>query len=254
MKGLKGKVALIAGAGDIGVGTAERLAQEGARVVIGSRRVEGAQKGADAAVAAGGEAIAVACDISDEEQVAAAAAAAIDRFGGIDLALLIAANTSKEVQGVDHDILGVPMDVFDKAVATNLRGHILVTRAVLPSMIERGGGSIVYISSEAALIGASYGHFYGATKGGLNAFCRHVAYAHGKQGIRANSLSLDMVWTEHMRDVTPKEDSDARLELARTPALGTPEDVVGAAVFLLSEDCKSIQGQNIALNAGTVMR
>ena len=127
MRGLAGKVAVVAGgATGIGAATAARLGEEGVRVVVGD--LDGAR--AKETAAGIGDAIGVEFDIADEQQVGALFAAALDHFGGIDLVHVNAADLSPETIGRDSDIVDEPLEVVDRTLAVNLRGHILVTRPV----------------------------------------------------------------------------------------------------------------------------
>jgi NAD(P)-dependent dehydrogenase (short-subunit alcohol dehydrogenase family) len=135
----------------------------------------------------------VQCDISDDASVAALVAAALDTFGGIDL---MHANAA-DMGAIMHDttVLDVPLEIFDRTIAVNLRGYLLCTRHALPALLQRGGGAIVYTSSAAAFMGEPQRVCYGISKSGIHALMRHVASAWGKQGIRANVLaSTDGEW------------------------------------------------------------
>jgi len=136
MQRLKDKVAVIAGGGaGIGAATAERLAREGAAVVIGDLAGASAQALAQRIQASGGRALGVQCDISDDASVAALVAAALDTFGGIDL---LHANAA-DMGAIMHDttVLDVPLEIFDRTIAVNLRGYLLCTRHTLPALLRR---------------------------------------------------------------------------------------------------------------------
>ena len=185
MRGLDGKVAVVAGGGSgIGAATAARLAEEGASVVVGDIVLPNAEAVAAEIRAAGGRAVAAEFDISDDASVAGLVAAAVAEFGGLDLMHANAADLSAEVIMRDSDALAVDLDVFDRTIEVNLRGHLLCTRHSIPAMLARGGGVIVYTSSAAGHVGEPERPSYGISKSGINALMRHVSSRWGREGIR----------------------------------------------------------------------
>lgn len=257
MRGLSGKVALVAGAGGIGEAAARRLAIEGATVVIADIAPDSAERAADAARRASPPgsvpAAGIACDLTDEASVLDLFGCIAAEHGGVDLLDLNAADLSPDVLQVDDDIVTRPLAILDRAIEANLRSHVLCTRAAVPQMIARGGGAIVYISSEAALVGG-FRPFYGTSKAAQLGFMRHVAAFYGKRNIRANALSLDMIMTANTKAVTHPADAAARLDSWALPRLGAPDDVAAMIVFLLSDECPIVQGQTLTLNGGRIMR
>ena len=180
---LENKAIIVIGSGSgIGAATVRRLAAEGARVCAADINEAGAKAVAEEVVAAGGEAFAVHIDLADEASVNAAVAAAVARLGGLDGAHVNAADLQTIMR--DSDALSVDLAVFDRTLAINLRGHLLCTRAVLPQLLARGGGAIVYTSSGSADSGEPVRPSYGASKSGLNAFMRHVASRWGRRASR----------------------------------------------------------------------
>ena len=185
MRGLTDKVVLVAGgAGGIGTASSVRLAEEGARVVVGDVNGAAAESVARQVTDAGGDAIAVECDIADEGSVEALVAAAVDEFGGIDRLHCNAAALDPDTIGNDTDVETISLDVFDHTLAVNLRGHVLCTRHAIPRLLERGDGAIVYTASVAAFVGEPARPSYAIAKSGLTALTRHVASNWGKRGLR----------------------------------------------------------------------
>jgi NAD(P)-dependent dehydrogenase (short-subunit alcohol dehydrogenase family) len=131
-------------------------------------------------VSSGAEAFPVHIDLADEDSVNAAVAAAAQRFGGLDGAHVNAADLRTILQ--DSDALAVDLAVFDRTLAINLRGHLLCTRAVVPHLLARGGGAIVYTTSGACDSAEPVRPSYASSKSGLNALMRHVASRWGRQG------------------------------------------------------------------------
>jgi NAD(P)-dependent dehydrogenase (short-subunit alcohol dehydrogenase family) len=255
MRGIQGKVAIIAGAGaavGIGGATAVRLAEEGAAVIVADLNFSGAQAITSRITVVGGRAKAVPLDISDEDSVAAMVRTAVETFGGIDIVHINAADTS--IRRRDTDAVTVPLEVFDQTLAVGLRGHLLCTRHVIPELLKRGGGSIVYTSSDAAHLGQAHYVSYVICKSGLNGLMRHVAGRWGKEGIRANAISPGLVLTDTVERDHTDESKAAMLAMARSPRLGTPDDIAAAVAYLASDDGAWVNGQVWSINGGFVMR
>src|ERR1700761_1799841 len=153
MSQLDDKVVLVSGgASDIGRATALLLAAEGAAVAVGDVNANAAEEVAHAAVAAGGRAIAVLCDVRDEQSVSAFVARAVGEFGGVDC---VDHNAAWSHPRLDTDAVGIDLGVWDRAIETTTRGALLLARHAIPAMMRRGGGSIVTISSGTSTIGES---------------------------------------------------------------------------------------------------
>lgn len=253
MQKLLNKVAVVAGGGaGIGAVTVERLAKEGAAIVIGDLDGGRAQSLAARIRDDGGQALGVQCDISDDASVAALIAAAVEAFGGIDLMHVNAADMKSLLQ--DSNVLDVPLEIFDRTMAVNLRGHFLCTRHAVPALLERGGGAIIYISSAAAFMGEPERVCYGMSKNGLHGLMRHVASAWGNQGIRANVIAPGLVITEENGPTMPEEFKQQVLSITRSRRLGQPEDIAGAVVFLASDDGEWVNGQILGVDGGVYLR
>lgn len=253
MRGLKDKVFIIAGGGSgIGAATAQRLAEEGAAVVVGDLRGENAQQIAAWITSAGGRARAVQFDITSEESVRALVAAAVDGYGGLDGMHVNAADLEAIFQ--DTDIESVPLGVFDRTLAVNLRGHFLCTRFALPEILRRGSGSLVYTSSGAAFMGEPQRVSYAVSKSGMHAIVRHVASRWGRQGVRANAVAPGLVMTDPVRRGMSEQERAAVLALGRSPRLGEPRDIASAVAFLLSDDAEWINGQVLSVDGGVTLR
>jgi NAD(P)-dependent dehydrogenase (short-subunit alcohol dehydrogenase family) len=250
---LRGKVIIVAGgATGIGAATALKLSQAGAAVVIGDVNLEGAEKVIAQINGGGGQARAMHCDISDDRSVAALIKSTVDWYGALDGIHINAADLS--IIGEDGDALSVPMEIFDRTIAVDLRGHLLCTRHALPVLLKRGGGALVYTSSDAAFMGEPIRLAYGVAKAGINALMRHVASRWGKQGIRANSIAPGFVLTETATASIGEEERKLLGEATRSRRLGKPEDIAGAVVFLMSDEGEWINGQTISVNGGILLR
>ncbi|WP_157215119.1 SDR family NAD(P)-dependent oxidoreductase [Flavisphingomonas formosensis] len=252
MKRLEGKVAVMAGgAGGIGTGCSKRLAQEGARVVVGDLDGAAAEAVAAQIAEAGGQAIGVALDLADPASVAALFDRAVATYGGVDAVHCNGAAIADIAS--DLDALEVDLALWDHTLAVNLTGYLLCTRAAVPLMLERGGGAIVYTSSGAGISGEKTRVAYGVSKAGVNALARHVALRWGKQGIRANCVSPGLVLTPAAR-ANAADRLDLLLSLTSSPRLGEPEDIAAMVAMLVSPDGEWINGQTYVVDGGMLMR
>ena len=252
MHRLDGKVAVVTGAGSgIGAATAMRLAREGCRVVIGDLVAENADSVAERIGAAGGEAIGVQFDQSDDASVKALIDAAVGRFGGLDFLHANAADMSALLS--DTDALTVPLAVYDRTIAVNQRGYLLCTRHALPPIVE-AKGAIVYTSSAAAFAGEPARVAYAMSKAAVNALMRHVASRWGKQGVRANSITPGFVYTEQNRGRLPPEVERSVRRQARSTRIGEAGDVAAMVAMLFSADGEWINGQTISVDGGAILR
>ena len=183
MRGLTDKVVVVAGAAPAsaprphGAWVTRALA-----VVVGDLDGENAEAVAAEVRGVGGRALAVQFDIADDDSVGVLVAAAISEYGGLDHLHANVAHLSPENIGRDSDALTVPLEVFDRTLEVNLRGHLLCTRHAVPAMLERGGGAIVYTSSAAGHLGEPERPSYAAAKAGINSLARHVASRWGRAG------------------------------------------------------------------------
>jgi len=251
MRGLKGKVGIIAGgARGIGAATAERLCAEGASVIIadimGDMAVETAQKIAKS----GGSVIGTYLDGTDTQSQLDVVALAVKEFGGLDF---FHSNLAGGTVG-DNDAIGITEEVFDKSVSINTKSHLLATKAALPELLNRGGGALIYTSSGSACAGAPVQPAYAMTKTAIHALARHVAAKWGPSGIRANVICPGLIMTEAVAMYL----DDERLEgiKAQTPShrLGEPKDIAAAVAFLASDDGEFVNGQAWHVNGGKQMR
>lgn len=246
-KHLANRVALVTGGGQgIGRAVALRFAGEGAKVVVIDIVAESARAVADEIKAAGGEAMAVTCDVTRRDQIDALVGQVLDAYGQID----ILCNNA----GITRDARLVKMteDEFDSVVDVNLKGVFNLTQAVAPHMIERGYGRVISASSIVGL----YGNFgqtnYVATKAGVIGMTRVWARELGPKGITANAIAPGFIATDMIKTVPQKVLDDFA---GRTPVrrLGTPEDVANAYLFLASEESGFINGIVLSVDGGLVV-
>ena len=251
MNRLDGKVGIVTGAASgIGRATAHALAREGARVVVADLNADGAATVAADIIQAGGQAISHRVDVSQEPDVVAMVDAAVSTYGGLDILHNNAAGVGNSTAGRDQDVASIDVDVWDRAMAVNLRGVMLGCKHALPRMLERGAGSIINTSSGSADRGDLNLSAYATSKGGVNTLTLYVAAQYGKQGIRCNAISPGLILT-HPKDSFGGAAYVAMLEEHHlTPRVGEADDIANAVIFLASDEASFITGQILHVDGG----
>ena len=253
---LAGKVAFITGAGSgIARAAAGLFAREGARVAIAEIK-----PGLGAATEkmirdAGGDALFVETDVTREDSVRQAIAAAVARFGKLDVLYNCAGGSLPE----DSLVTDVDLKVWDHTMTVDLRGTMLCCRHGIPELIRAGGGTVVNMSSGAALRGGSPAHIYTAAKGAILSLTRALAGAYAKNHIRVNAICAGRILTERITSkygtpdrsgpVVDRQDAAGRAK--EYPFwVGQPEDIANIALFLASGESRMITGATIAADGG----
>jgi NAD(P)-dependent dehydrogenase (short-subunit alcohol dehydrogenase family) len=267
VRGLEGKVIVVAAGGtgatdgtsngaSIGGATSRRLAQEGAKVVVGDLNEAAAQRTVELIEAEGGKAVAHRFDAGEDDQIKSLMERAVAEYGGIDGVHYNAMDMSAATLGVDgqHDLLTLPLDAWQRTIDVGLTGLLLAARHSIPHMLERGGGSIVATVSGAVYVGEPIRLAYATTKTGMTAVVRHIASRWGQQGIRANAVAPGMVPGQEMLDTLPDEGKQRMLKMARSHRIGRADDIASMVTFLLSDDGEWVTGQVIAVDGGVTMR
>ena len=248
---LSGKVAVITGgAGSIGIVYGRALCDAGASVVLADIDEPTTAKAAEELTSGGRSAMGVAVDVTDVDSTQALARAAVDAFGGIDI-LVNNAAIMRELP--PYGLTNMPVEEWDRVMNVNLRGPLLCTQAVVPSMTERGGGRIVNGLSAGAFVA---GGIYGISKYALHALTANLASELGGRGINVNAIAPGLVAAESGY-ASLAEDSPVRTALeAGIPGKksGPPEDLVGTLLLLCSKAGDWITGQTILVDGGWVMR
>ncbi|MHA4852013.1 SDR family oxidoreductase [Rhodococcus sp. MSC1_016] len=244
-----GKTAIVTGAAQgIGEGYARALATEGANVVVADLNAELGETVAKQITSDGGTAVFKDVDVSDEESAKQLAEFTVEKFGGIDYLV----NNAAIYGGMKLDLLiTVPWDYYKKFMSVNFDGALNVTRAVWPHMNNGGGGSIVNQSSTAAWL---YSGFYGLAKVGINGLTQQLAHEVGGMNIRVNAIAPGPIDTEATRTVTPGNMVADMVKTLPLKRMGTPEDLVGACLFLLSDEASWITGQIFNVDGGQIFR
>jgi NAD(P)-dependent dehydrogenase (short-subunit alcohol dehydrogenase family) len=249
---LDGKVAIVTGAASRGEGVgngaaaAILFAREGARVVLANRSAERGEALAATIRAEGGEAVAVAADVTEEAGAMLVAETALSRFGRIDV---LHNNVGIGAGGTPET---VALEDWDRVFRTNLTSALLCCRAVLPAMKRQGGGSIINVSSIAGMTGlqGSAGAVaYTTTKAGLQGFTLSVAADHAAHGIRANCIIVGTVNTPMVAHLGAEARERRRLGVPlRTEGSGW--DVGHAAVYLASDEARWVTGVMLPIDGG----
>jgi 2-hydroxycyclohexanecarboxyl-CoA dehydrogenase len=253
VRGLQSKTVMVTGGGGgIGGATCRRFATAGAKVAVLDRNLDAAKVTADAITAAGGTALAVACDITRREDVDKAVADVIAALGAIDVL----------VNNAGWDIFKPftktqPAD-WERLIAINLTGALHMHHAVLPGMVARKAGRIINISSDAARVGSSGEAVYAACKGGLVAFSKTIAREHARHGITVNVVCPGPTETALFAEYKEGAGDPVKLEEAFRRAIplgriGQSDDLPGAILFFASDDAAYITGQVLSVSGGLTM-
>jgi NAD(P)-dependent dehydrogenase (short-subunit alcohol dehydrogenase family) len=251
---LAGKVALITGAAvGIGRATAELFAREGAAVAAFDRDPRGAQECAEGIVAAGGKAIAVPGDVTLLADAQRAVAECEAELGGLDIVM----NNAGVLGG--GTVESTEEDEWHRVIGINLTGVYLVSKAAIPALRRRGGGSIINVSSAAGLVGWFDQAAYDASKGGVVNLTRSMALDFAKDGIRANCLVPAHVVTP-MSDAVLAGSPEGRarrqrmIDLQPIGRFGEPIEIAYGALFLASDESKYMTGSPMIMDGGYLAR
>lgn len=247
---LDGKSAIVTG-GSKGIGNAIAggLADAGASVVIANRTAEtGKEAAAEIREETGGTATAISADVTDEQSVERLVERTHEEFGGLDVLVNnagIAIGEPAEEKSREN---------WEKTIETNLTGVFLCSKHGGSAMMEDGGGSIVNVSSINAFVAEEHvPHVdYHASKGGVESLTRQLASEWGEHGIRVNTLAPGFVQTELSSD--DSEVNETRRSRIPLGELATPDDLVGAAVFLASDASRYVSGTTLLVDGGYVAR
>lgn len=244
---LRGKVAVVTGSSrGLGYASALGMAEHGASVVISGRKAEACEAAAAEIRAAGGEAIAIPCNIGRKDELAALVATTLDKWGRIDIVMANAA-----IHPWIGSVLDLKDDTFQKFFQVNLQSSIWLAQMALPGMLERGYGRFIVVASIVGLMGDAVTGTYGLTKAADMQFVRNLACEFGARGITANCIAPGTFTTEMARSQWD-DPAAAQPYLDRNPSrrFGDPSEVAGLAVMLASPSGGYINGQTIAVDGG----
>jgi len=243
------KVAIVTGAGQgIGEAYAKALAAAGARVIVAEINETQGKRVAAEIVKDGGRAKFVHVDVASPESTRAMAAAANAEFGGIDYLV----NNAAIYHGMEiAPLIAVDWDYYKRFMDVNMHGALLCVRACFETMANRGGGAIVNQSSTAAWMGIG---FYGIAKLALNGITQSLARELGQFRIRVNAIAPGPTDTDATRSIVPEQILKQLLQQMPLSRMGTPDDLVGACLFLLSDAAAWMTGQVVNVDGGQIMR
>jgi NAD(P)-dependent dehydrogenase (short-subunit alcohol dehydrogenase family) len=242
---MQGRVALVAGASKgIGAATAEAFAAAGAAVVLGARDNTALQAVASRIEAAGGQAFAVATDVSDVDSMRNLVDQALTTYGRLDMAFNNATDGPKPAPLADID-----PDEFDRGIATNIRGTFLGMRFQIPAMLRGGGGAIVNMASLAGMTGVANLAAYVAGKAGIIGLTKVAALDYADQGIRVNVVAPGTILTHHL-EAAGEQAQRGAARATPMQRIGTTAEVANTVLWLCSEQSSFITGTVIPIDGG----
>ena len=240
-----GKVALVTGAAS-GIGRAAALAfaAEGARVAVLDRSEDALRGTADALVKAGGEVLAIACDVSRPQEVEAALARVVERFGRLDCAF-----NNAGVENKAAPLHEIEIEEWDRILDINLRGTFLCMKHEIAQMLRQGGGVVVNTASGAGVRGVAGGASYAASKHAMIGMTKSAALDYARRNIRVNCVLPGNVATP-MMDRFTDGDIQKAIDLEPVGRLGQPEEIAEAVLWMCSDLGAFVTGAAIAVDGG----
>lgn len=241
---LDGKVAVITGgARGIGKGIARSFVSAGARVVIADLLEE---EGRKTAAELGASAEFRPTDVTSATEVQALVAFAVSRFGGLDILV------NNAMWFEFKNIVEMEEEAWDRTLAVGLKSVFLLCKYGIPHLIDRGGGSVINISSPNGVVSNPGFPAYSAAKGGLNALTKNLAIDFGPKGVRTNAICPGYIHTERAQELAMKnpQDFNAIVDCHPVGRAGTPEDVGHMALFLASDGARFVNGAIMMVDGG----
>ena len=252
MSRLDGKVAIVTGgARSIGAAFAKGLASEGAKVVIAD--LDAAEETIGIIRQAGGEAMAVKTDVTQEDDCQNMVAQAVEAYGKLDILI---ANAGLWVHLERQSALEIDVETWQRVMEVNVQGVWLSAKAAIPAMQKNNYGKIVTVSSTRAMKGGSSMLHYDASKGAVIAITRSLAREWGEFGIRANVIAPGATDTEISQSLADDTQKERRVASTQTRAIKRaeePDDLVGTCLFLSSPESDFMSGQTVVVDGGAVM-
>lgn len=247
---LEGRAALVTGASrGMGLAIARELGLAGARVVLASNEREPGELAAQRLRELEIDAAAEFCDIASRDDVSRLAEATLNRLGGLDVLVChagAAPHSGPLSSATDED--------WDLTMTLNLRSPLWLTSLMIPSMVARGGGSVIITSSLSSVRGNRAIGLYGMSKAANAQLARNLAVEWGPSNVRANAISPGVIGTDFARPLTENPElMDRRLALTPLRRVGTPDEVAGVVVMLASSAGAFITGQNLIIDGGTII-
>jgi len=250
---LRGRVALVTGGGrGIGKAIAKRLYQEKAEVVICGTTEDVLKRAAEEIATDGREVLPIVCDVSDAKQVKAMVGKARERFGKVDILINGAAIMLRHIgfERAVRPFYELDEADWDRVMAVNVKGMWLCAREVFPDMRSQNWGRIINIASDTVYIGRGNGLQYITSKAAVVGLTRALAFEVGQFGITVNAISPGLTQSETVQEHDFKQMSEELAKNSAIPRLEYPEDLVGTAAWLASDDAAFVTGQTISVSGG----
>jgi NAD(P)-dependent dehydrogenase (short-subunit alcohol dehydrogenase family) len=254
MTRLVGKIAFITGGGGgIGRATAERFAEEGAKVVVAdidAAAGEAAARSARTRAAnSGGDGHFVRCDVTERSSVEAAIAETVARFGKLNVLHNNAGGSTLQ----DGPVTEAPEAEFWRAIKLDLFGTFLCSKVAIPHIIQAGGGSVINMSSNVALMALPGRDCYTAAKGGIASMTRSMAVEYAPHKIRVNAIAPSVTLTDRVKRLMAGNESVSKLASSHLLGLGQPLHVANMAVYLASDEAEITTGQILSVDSGVTI-
>jgi NAD(P)-dependent dehydrogenase (short-subunit alcohol dehydrogenase family) len=250
MARLAGKVAYITGAGTgIGRATAELFAREGARVVVADINKAAAEDTAHRVAQAGGEALAIRTDVREPDMLEASIRQAVTHFGRLDVLHNNAGGSTMQ----DANVIDAPLEEFWRAITLDLFGTFLGCRFGIPELIRAGGGSVINMASNVALMGFPGRDCYTAAKGGIASLTRSLAVEFAPKKVRVNAIAPSVTRTDRVIGLMAGNAGVRKVAESHLLGLGEPMDVAQAALYLASDESRIVTGHILPVDSGVVM-
>jgi NAD(P)-dependent dehydrogenase (short-subunit alcohol dehydrogenase family) len=249
-KRLSDRVAIVTGgAMGIGGGTARRLAEQGAKVLVVDVNADAANRNVDAIKAVGGVAEVLISDVGTEDGVRVMVDRAVSTWGKLDI---VVNNAYAGVGGPRVDAIGVTEDSWDRSMDIGLKAMFRVAKYAVPHMRQTGGGSMINLSSVHGLLAAPGSLVYETLKAGVIGLTRQLAVEYGPDGIRVNAICPGHIVTERIEEMWRDHQDGLRFFVEQYPVrrTGTPVDIANAIVFLCSDEASFITGHALVVDGG----
>ena len=254
MARLEGKVAFITGGGGgIGRATAERFAEEGAKVVVADIDLEAGEAAAQSArglaANSGGDCQFVNCDVTERASVERAVAETVARYGKLDILHNNAGGSTLE----DGPVTEAPEREFWRAIKLDLFGTFLCSKIAIPHIIKAGGGSVINMASNVALMALPGRDCYTAAKGGVASMTRSMAVEYAPHKIRVNAIAPSVTLTERVKRLLAGNQNVSKLASSHLLGMGQPIHVANMAVYLASDESEITTGQILSVDSGVTI-
>ena len=251
---LAGKVAFITGAGGgIGRATAERFAEEGAKVVVADIDAASGQATAESArgmaANSGGDAHFVRCDVTDRASVEAAVAEAVARYGKLDVLHNNAGGSTMQ----DGPVTTAPEEEFWRVIKLDLFGTFLCSKVAIPEIVKAGGGSVINMASNVALMALPGRDCYTAAKGGVASMTRSMAVEFAPSRIRVNAIAPSVTLSDRVKKMLDQSPDIGKLAASHLLGLGQPIHIADMAVYLASDEAAITTGQILSVDSGVTI-